>query len=209
MSIRHRPRWPDSQWMERWFARAFVRLRPSLAALAALTLMGHGAAAGTLVYVMPEVGAEITELGSVLLEDDGSLAWDVRGAAGPSIGLASGVRLGPFLVGGRYQRTIYRRASFGQLNYNKLYAEVGLRARAGIAEGGIYFDLGWAFIDADRFFISGAGGKVGGSLDLFLTPWFSLGPGASLDLHAYRPLPMTVVGAYGGTFYLRIGFYPY
>ena len=197
--------------------RATPRSRAPVSALAlALSLACPSvASAGGLdnaidfLHFRPFVGYEISHVDTIEAHvQDLSVKTTSFDASGLAWGAYLGFRLGPISLDALYQRTDLAQTNDARgVTMQKLYADLGLNFGHDWIRSVVDIAFGYSFLDIDgtpRH--QGFGGRIGISLDFFPTHWFSLGPTASFDAQGYST-ENGIIGAYGGTFTLRIGFH--
>lgn len=163
----------------------------------------------------PLVGMEVATLHPLLDAPRGTaglVGRPVRVGFAPAYGLAADWRVGYFTVGARYQGSVFVDADplREDLYLNKVYADVGFNVRAKILLFTGYLSGGYAFAATRDAIHHGVGGKAGIGFDFLITRAFSLGPGFSFDVHAYRPAGSANgiwLTSFGGTSQLRIAFH--
>lgn len=157
-------------------------------------------------YIAPQIGAEFASLGAKLYEAVPTNVDTLVG--GLALGVVAGFRMGVVNIGARYQGTISADADINDLAFHKVYGELGLNFGGGIVNGNAFLDFGYAGLDSTQTYLNGLGGKVGAQVDIFPTPWLSVGPMVSFDLHGYdQPGSAGWESAAGGTVMAMVGFH--
>lgn len=155
------------------------------------------------LYVRPFVGYELSQFGALNVAAGQTATSTAHGVA---FGGEAGLRLGPFGLGALYQRT----QLLDDLNnggaFNKLYGVFNVNIRTGDINGVLTAAFGWSNLATGASEVNGFGAKLGGGLDYYFLEWLSAGLGATFDLQGYI-VNGNYVGAYGGTFTARVGFY--
>lgn len=156
------------------------------------------------LYARPFVGYEISQFGSANI-NTGTAGGSVT-THGIAFGAEGGLRLGPFGFAALYQRTEVLDDLSRGANLNKLYGLFNVNIRSGSLNGVLSLGGGWTNLTAGNSGINGLGGRLGAGLDYYFFHWLSAGGGVSFDFQGYSGAGGWL-GAYGGTFVARVGFY--
>lgn len=156
------------------------------------------------LYARPFIGYEISQFGSANI-NTGTAGGSVT-THGLAFGAEAGLRLGPFGFAAMYQRTEVLDDLSKGANLNKLYGLFNVNIRTGSLNGVLTLGGGWTNLTAGTSAIDGIGGRVGAGLDYYIFQWLSAGGGVSFDFQGYSGAGGWL-GAYGGTFAGRVGFY--
>lgn len=167
----------------------------------------------TELYIIPETGMEFGALNRGVYTSPLATRTNVGYWSGIA-SLSAGLRVKDVHLGLRYQGSYTGRDEFNELQFHKLYGELGFDWRRKIYVGSVFFDFGYSALRSTSVALNGLGGKAGIAFDIYIARWFSLGPMASFDVQGFDtgvPDPghrrNVWVNTLGGTIMGRIGFH--
>ncbi len=156
-------------------------------------------------YIIPEFGFEIGSLSRAVYSGILATGRDAFYAGGVA-SLAIGGRWEAFNLGLRYQGS-YTGQGGGQndLQFHKLYGEIGANARGRFLVANFFLDFGYAALVSQVVQLNGLGAKAGAAVDFYPVKWFSLGPVVSFDVQGFNTIGSDWVYTLGMSMFGRIG----
>jgi hypothetical protein len=161
----------------------------------------------TEFYIVPEFGLELGALSRGVYSGPTSITKSVGFTTGIAA-LAFGARFGPVNLGIRYQGSYAGQTQLNDLQFHKVYGELGINWRREVFVASLFSDFGYSALVSNVVFMNGLGGKLGVGFDFYLARWFSLGPVASFDVQGFDTgLNHVWVNTLGASLFGRIGFH--
>jgi hypothetical protein len=158
-------------------------------------------------YANPEIGLEFGGISRGSVTGTTGKPGGV-GFANGIVSLALGARFGMLNLGIRYQGSYAGQTQLQDLQFHKLYGEVGMNWRSDRWVANAFFDLGYSALVSHVSFMNGLGGKLGLGIDFYFSKWFSVGPVASFDVQGFDSATnQGWINTIGASFIGRVGFH--
>jgi hypothetical protein len=163
-------------------------------------------------YVVPEFGVETGVLSRGVYLGPAATTRNVGFATGIA-SLAFGLRFDNVNLGIRYQGSYAGKNYLDDLQFHKVYGELGFDWRRQVYVANLFFDFGYSGLLSTNTFLNGLGGKAGVAFDFYVAKWFSIGPVVSFDVQGFNTgLPNAAgnpiwVNTLGASIFGRLGFH--
>jgi hypothetical protein len=158
-------------------------------------------------YVVPEFGMELGVLSRGVYAGPTATQHNAGYTAGIA-SLAFGGRVGVFNLGMRYQGSYSGQPALNDLQFHKLYGDLGYNWRRQFFVASLFVDFGYAALVSQVTVMHGLGGKAGAGIDLYPLRWLSIGPVVSFDVQGFSTGQFNVwVSSLGASVFARIGFH--